>query len=47
VEDGGTGHKKLLVTRNNEESKEIYGGMQLLPMKQELSNSTSRETNAK
>jgi len=47
VEDSGTGHKKLLVVRSNEDGKEIYGRMQFLPMEQELSSSTGREANAK
>jgi len=47
VEDGGTGHKKLLVTRSNKGGKEICGRMRFLPTKQKPSSSTGREANAK
>ena len=46
MENGRTSHQKLLVARSNEKSEEVYRRVQLLPKKQKLHRTASRQANA-
>jgi len=47
VKNSGTGRKELLVTRNDKESRKIYGWMRYMLEEQELCRSPSRKADTK